>query len=147
MAQWFLWMTMTSLGLGEGEAMVTEERWRSSPKPATVVLTALAKRGWLGVAGQVLQGMMKDGEKLGKTRKKPWKNHGFVCRPTKKNVANQCKSAFLRWFRRLLWKCWDARPPLHGCRPCLNGERHFFGRPTFGKLDEMDLVNTLNRFK
>lgn len=36
------------------------ERWRSTPKPATVVLTALAKRGWLGVAGQVLQEMMKE---------------------------------------------------------------------------------------
>lgn len=76
----------------------TEERWRSTPKPATVVLTALAKRGWLGVAGQVLQEMMKDGEKLGKTRKNHGK-HGFVCRPTKKKRG---KSAFLRWFRRLL---------------------------------------------
>ena len=60
---------------------LTEERWRSSPKPATVVLTALAKRGWLGVARQVLREMMKDGEK---PMEKPMDPMAFVWGKTNK---------------------------------------------------------------
>ncbi|CAJ1350276.1 unnamed protein product [Effrenium voratum] len=36
------------------------ERWKGNPKPATVVLAALARKGWVQLAGQVLHLMLKE---------------------------------------------------------------------------------------
>ena len=38
----------------------SEDTWRVTPKPATVVLSAVAKRGWASLARQVLQVMLKE---------------------------------------------------------------------------------------